>query len=131
MSVNHSVSDLVARLRNGYLSKKPAIIINFSKIQQGILDILKDEGFILGFAVIEEGSKKYFNVSLSYVNSRPALNNITVVSKPGRRVYSSYNDLPVVNNGLGLVILSSSKGIITDYQARENKIGGEVLIKIF
>jgi small subunit ribosomal protein S8 len=131
MSVNHSVSDLVARLRNGYLSKKPAIVINFSKIQQGILDILKDEGFILGFAVIEEGSKKYFNVSLSYVNSRPALNNITVISKPGRRVYSSYNDLPVVNNGLGLVILSSSKGIITDYQARENKIGGEVLIKIF
>ena len=131
MSVNHSVSDLVARLRNGYLSKKPAIIVNFSKIQQGILTILKDEGFILGFAVIEEGSKKYFNVSLNYVNSRPALNNIAVVSKPGRRVYSSYNDLPVVNNGLGLVILSSSKGIITDYQARENKIGGEVLIKIF
>lgn len=131
MSVNHSVSDLVARLRNGYLSKKPVIKINYSKLQEGILEILKNEGFILGFAKIEEGTKKHFNVSLSFINNRAAINEISVISKPGKRIYSTYNDIPVINNGLGMVILSSSKGIITDYQARDQKIGGELLIKIF
>lgn len=131
MSVNHSVSDLVARLRNGYLSKKPVIKINYSKLQKGILEILKNEGFILGFAKIEEGTKKHFNVSLSFINNRAAINEISVISKPGKRIYSTYNDIPVINNGLGMVILSSSKGIITDYQARDQKIGGELLIKIF
>ena len=131
MSVNHSVSDLVARLRNGYLSKKPVIKINYSKLQEGILEILKNEGFILGFAKVEEGSKKHFNVSLSFVNNRAAINEISVISKPGKRIYSTYNDIPVINNGLGMVILSSSRGIITDYQARDHKIGGELLIKIF
>jgi small subunit ribosomal protein S8 len=131
MSVNHSVSDLVARLRNGYLSKKPVIKINYSKLQEGILEILKNEGFILGFAKVEEGSKKHFNVSLSFVNNRAAINEISVISKPGKRIYSTYNDIPVINNGLGMVILSSSRGIITDYQARDQKIGGELLIKIF
>ncbi|MDA9573439.1 30S ribosomal protein S8 [Rickettsiales bacterium] len=131
MSVNHSVSDLVARLRNGYLSKKPVIKISYSKLQEGILEILKNEGFILGFAKIEEGTKKHFNVSLSFINNRAAINEISVISKPGKRIYSTYNDIPVINNGLGMVILSSSKGIITDYQARDQKIGGELLIKIF
>tara|TARA_Y100000389_G_C17469884_1_gene529398 strand:+ start:6447 stop:6842 length:396 start_codon:yes stop_codon:yes gene_type:complete len=131
MSVNHSVSDLVARLRNGYLSKKPVIKISYSKLQEGILEILKNEGFILGFAKIEEGTKKHFNVSLSFISNRAAINEISVISKPGKRIYSTYNDIPVINNGLGMVILSSSKGIITDYQARDQKIGGELLIKIF
>ncbi len=131
MSFNHSVSDLVSRLRNGYLSKKDTIVVPCSKIRSDILLLLKNEGFILGYSKSKAGAFDYFNVSLSYSNFNPSISEISVVSKPGRRVYSSYNDLPIVKNGLGMTIISSSKGVITDHKAREVKVGGEVLIKIF
>lgn len=131
MFFNHSVSDLVSRIRNGYMSGKTSINMPVSKLRENILEILKDEGFILGFSKINNGSKSDFNVSLNYRNDRPALNEISVISKPGRRVYSQYQDLPLVHNGLGMTIISSSKGVIPDHKARELKVGGEILIKIF
>jgi small subunit ribosomal protein S8 len=131
MSFNHSVSDLVSRLRNGYLSKKDKITVPCSKIRENILSILKEEGFILGYSRVEGESFNHFNISLSYKNYKPSVNEISVISKPGRRIYSSYDNLPLVKNGLGMIIISSSKGVITDHQAREMKVGGEVLMKIF
>lgn len=131
MFFNHSVSDLVSRIRNGYMSKKSSVVIPVSTLRENILTILKDEGFILGFSKIENNNKYEFNVSLNYRNNRPAMNEISVVSKPGRRVYSQFKDLPVINNGLGMTIISSSKGVIPDHKARELKVGGEILIKIF
>jgi len=131
MSFNHSVSDLVASLRNGYLSKKDCITVPYSKMRENILSILKEEGFILGYSKVSNKPFDYFNISLCYKNNRSSLNQIEVVSKPGRRVYSSYQSLPAVKNGLGMIILSSSKGLMADYQARLMKVGGEVLMKIF
>ena len=131
MSFNHSVSDLVSRLRNGYMSGKPSISVPVSKLRESVLAILKDEGYILGYSKVQSGKFENFNVSLNYKNSHAAITQISTVSKPGRRVYTSHDDIPLVKNGLGMTIISSSQGVISDHQAREKKVGGEVLIKVF
>lgn len=132
MSRNHAVSDLVASLRNGYLSKKSFISVPYCKLVQAIIDILKNEGYISSYSIAsDERNIKTFNISLKYHNSSPALSEIDVISKPGKRMYSRYNEISHVKNGLGVMVLTTSKGIMTDHDARLNKVGGELLLKLF
>ncbi|MBM5782507.1 MAG: 30S ribosomal protein S8 [Pelagibacterales bacterium] len=132
MFFNHPVSDLVARIRNGYLAKRAVISSPASKLRENILKILKEEGFILNYSKVKESDAiERFDIHLKYHYSNPVVNEISVVSKPGRRIYSTFDKIPLVKNGLGLVVLSTSQGVIADHEAREKKLGGEVLLKIF
>lgn len=130
MSFNHPVSDLVSRIKNGYAAEKLTIESPVSTIRESILQILKNEGYILGYSKTTEG-RLVFNINLKYLNSTPVVNEIEVVSKPGRRIYCGSDKIPLVKNGLGMLIISTSQGVITDHEARIKKIGGEVLFKIF
>ena len=129
---NHSVSDLVTRIRNGYLAKRATIASPVSSLRENILHLLKEEGFILSYSKIKEDKKaERFDIHLKYHNEQPVINEISVISKPGRRIYSGCDEIPVVSNGLGVVVLSTSKGVIADHEAREQKLGGELLLKVF
>ncbi len=132
MSFNHPVSDLVARIKNGYLAKKLVISSPVSRLRGNILQILKDEGYILNYSKLkEEGKAEKFDIHLKYHYSAPVVNEIEVISTPGRRIYCSVNDIPLVKNGLGMVVISTSQGILADHDARSKKLGGEILFKIF
>ena len=131
MSFNHSVSDLVATIKNGYLAKTQTVSMPVSKLRDSILIILKEEGYILNYAKIKDGDHERFKISLKYHNSSPVLTEISVVSKPGRKVYCNSKEIPLVKNGLGMVLISTSQGVVTDYIARTKNLGGEILLKIF
>ncbi len=131
MSFNHPVSDLVARIKNGYLAKKLTISSPASRLRENILHILKEEGYILNYSKIKEDSAQKFDIHLKYHYSDPVVNEIEVISKPGRRIYCSAKEIPLVKNGLGMVLISTSQGIIADHEARNKKLGGEILLKIF
>ena len=131
MSANHSVSDLATIIRNGYLAKRKIVNSPVSNLREDVLKILKEEGYILSYSKEGEGVDKKFDIHLKYHLSRPVVSEITVVSKPGRRIYCKSTEIPSVKNGLGIVVISTSKGVITDYVARESKVGGEVLLRIF
>ena len=132
MSVNHPVSDLVTRIRNGYLVRRAVISSPVSNLRESILKILKDEGFILNYSKIkDENSFERFDIHLKYHYSNPVVSVVSVVSKPGRRVYCGSKEIPSVKNGLGLVVISTSQGIISDHEARNKNLGGEILLKIF
>jgi small subunit ribosomal protein S8 len=118
MSFNHSVSDLVSSLKNGYLAKTQTVSMPVSKLRDSILTILKEEGYILNYAKVKDGSHERFKISLKYHNSSPVLTEISVISKPGRKVYCNSKDIPLVKNGLGMVLISTSQGVVTDYVAR-------------
>jgi small subunit ribosomal protein S8 len=129
MSVNHAVSDLVAMIRNGYLAKRGTISSPISKLREDILKILKEEGYISSYSKLVKDKK--FNINLKYHLSRPVISEIEVLSKPGKRVYSNVNDIPLIRNGLGVIIISTSKGVVADSVARTNNVGGELLLKVF
>lgn len=132
MFVNHPVSDLVARIKNGYLAKRITVSSPVSKLRENILHLLKAEGYILNYSKVQEkGAAAKFDIHLKYHSSMPVVSEIEVISKPGKRVYTTSDKIPVIKNGLGMVALSTSQGIISDYEAREKKLGGEVLLKIF
>jgi small subunit ribosomal protein S8 len=119
---------MLTRIRNGQLVKHESVLIPLSQIKKSIADILFREGYIDGVEIIGEGIQTYIKVTLKYgVKNRPAISGIKRISKPGLRIYSGYDKLPKVLNGMGIAIISSSKGIITDKQARADKLGGEVL----
>lgn len=128
---NHPVSDLVARLKNGYLAKRATISSPVSKLRENILKILKEEGFILNYSKVSSDSAEHFDIHLKYHYSNPVVSEISVVSKPGRKIYCGADNIPSVKNGLGMVIISTSKGVLSDHEARLQKLGGEVLLKIF
>lgn len=128
---NHAVSQLVTCLKNGQLARKERVITPSSKLKLGILGLLKKDGFIKDYEVTNNGSFDTIEITLSYNGLQPVIKDIEVISKPGRRVYSKVEDIPVVYNGLGVVVLSTPKGIITDYDAKHLNVGGELLLKIF
>lgn len=130
--MNHAVSELVCCIKNGQMALKNKVKIDSSKLKKDILNLLKKEGFIKDYSSMknEKGFEKLV-VDLSYHNSKPVINNIQTISKPGKRVYCGVDDIPSVFNGLGMIILSTSKGIMFDYEAKELNIGGELLLKIF
>ena len=131
MFFNNPVSDLVARIKNGYMAKKAVIASPISNLRENILHILKEEGYILNYSRIKEGNIERFDIHLKYHYSNPVVNEIEVISKPGRRVYRPADKIPLVKNGLGMVVISTSQGVIADHEARTKKLGGEVLFKIF
>ncbi len=132
MFFNHPVSDLVARIKNGYLAKRTVISSPVSRLRGDILKILKEEGYILNYSKLkEEGKAERFDIHLKYHYSAAVVNEIEVISKPGKRVYCSVEEIPLVKNGLGAVVISTSQGVMADHDARAKKLGGEILFKIF
>jgi small subunit ribosomal protein S8 len=131
MSFNHSVSDFVARIRNGYMARKAVISSPVSQLREDILRILKEEGYILNYSRVKDGNFEKFDIHLKYHFSNPVVSEISVVSKPGKRVYCHADQIPLVKNGLGMVVISTSSGVMMDYEARTKKLGGEILFKIF
>jgi len=131
MAMNHAVSELVCLLRNGQLAKKNKIVTNYSKMKQSILEILQKEGYIKSFNIIKVDSFDRIEIELAYFNGQPVIKEISVISKPGQRQYAGINEIPAVFNGLGMVILSTPKGILCDYDAKNAKVGGELLLRIF
>jgi len=129
---NHPVSDLVAIIRNGYLAKRQTVASPVSKLRENILKILKEEGYILNYSKNNSSDKAKFDIHLKYSgHSVPVINEIEVISKPGKRVYCNADKIPLIKNGLGMILLSTSVGIVADYEARAKNLGGEILLKIF
>jgi len=132
MSMTDPIADMLTRIRNGQQSKKDHVMVPASGLRANVLEVLKREGYIRGFerqsvrAGIDE-----FKVELKYHEGRPVINEIERVSTPGRRVYSKVKDLPKFYNGLGIFVLSTPQGVMSDHEARQANVGGEVLCKVF
>jgi small subunit ribosomal protein S8 len=132
MAINDPVGDLLSRIRNGQLRGLSKISTPASKMRGRLLDVLKNEGFIRGYAEVEQkGSPKVFEVELKYHEGRPVIRELTRISKPGRRVYNSVDELKPYRGGLGISIVSTSQGVMSDADAREKNVGGEVLCQVF
>ena len=128
MSMNDPISDMITRIRNGQMSKKNKVGMPSSNLKASIAKVLKDEGYIDGYSVDNlDGNKKSLNIELKYHAGEPVIEKIIRVSKPGLRIYKSVKKLPKYMNGLGIAIISTSKGVMTDRKARSSGIGGEVL----
>ncbi len=127
MSMNDPISDMLARIKNAQAVNKRQVRMPSSKAKIAIVNVLKDEGYVRGFEVEEEGAKKYLAIELKYVDGRGVIDRLERYSKPGRRRYFATEDLPRVLNGLGIAIVSTSKGVMTDARARAEGHGGEVL----
>ena len=132
MSFTDPIADMITRIRNGQLRKLNTVSIPNSRLRAKILDVLKDEGYISNYKILsEKQNNKSLIVDLKYNNGIPVIKNIARVSKPGRRVYAKANSIPKIQNGLGIAIVSTSKGIMSDNDARSKKIGGEVICRVF
>ena len=132
MSMTDPIADMLTRIRNAQLRGKSKVATPASKIRGSVLDVLESEGFIRGYAAVEHGSgKSEFEIELKYYEGEPVIREISRVSKPGRRVYAGVKNLPTVYNGLGISILSTPKGVMSDGEARTQNVGGEVLCTVF
>ena len=132
MSMNDPLGDLFARIRNAQMRKKSKVSTPGSRLRANVLDVLKAEGYIRGYATVEHPSgRNEIEIELKYFDGEPVIREIERVSKPGRRVYTSVRNLPRVNNGLGISVLSTPKGIMADHDARDANVGGEILFTVF
>ena len=132
MSINDPLGDMLARIRNAQMRHKAKVTTPASKLREHVLDVLAEEGYIRGYARVDySGGKSEFEIELKYFDGEPVIREIERVSKPGRRVYASVKNLPRVNNGLGISVLSTPKGIMADHDARDANVGGEVLFTVF
>ncbi len=132
MSVNDPIGDMLTRIRNAQERGKSKVGVPFSKLRENVLNVLQSEGFIRGFAVVQLGNNKAeIEIELKYFDGAPVIRELNRVSKPGRRVYASVATLPTVYNGLGISILSTPKGVMSDADARAQNVGGEVLCTVF
>lgn len=128
MSMSDPISDMLTRIRNAQMAEKSSVVMPSSKLKVAIAEVLKDEGYIDGFNVVKgEGGKATLEIGLKYYGGRPVIERIQRVSRPGLRIYKGSSDIPKVMNGLGIAIVSTSKGLMTDRKARANGVGGEVL----
>ena len=128
MSMSDPISDMLTRIRNAQLAEKATVAMPSSKLKVAIAGVLKDEGYVDGFSVIkDEGGKATLEIGLKYYSGRPVIEKIQRISRPGLRIYKGSDDIPRVMNGLGIAIVSTSRGLMTDRKARANGIGGEVL----
>jgi small subunit ribosomal protein S8 len=132
MTISDPVGDMFARIRNAQQRNHPHVMVPSSKFKKFVLDAMEREGFIVGYEVVKSDDTSYDNlkVNLKYVHGNPAINEINRVSKPGRRIYTRFDSLPRVQNGLGVAIISTSFGILTDNEAREKQVGGEIICNI-
>ena len=127
MSMTDPVSDMLTRIRNAQMVGHTETVMPASRLKASIAQVLKDEGYIEDFALREDGAKKELHIGLKYYAGRPVIERLERVSKPGLRVYKGRNDIPQIMNGLGVAILSTSRGVMTDRKARADGVGGEVL----
>ncbi len=131
MSLSDPIGDMLARLKNSQKRNHKKIELPSSKFKMKIAEILKSEGYIIDYEVKSEQNKSNLEISLKYSSGSPVISSIERVSKPGRRIFSSAESLPKVNNGLGIAIISTPKGVMTDIDARKQKVGGEIICKVF
>jgi small subunit ribosomal protein S8 len=127
MSMSDPIADMLTRIRNAQIVEKPVVSMPSSKLKIAIAQVLKDEGYIDGFAVKAEGAKSELEISLKYYAGRPVIERIERVSRPGLRIYRGRDAIPQVMNGLGVAIVTTPKGVMTDRKARQTGVGGEVL----
>ena len=132
MSTHDPISDLITRIRNAQMRAKPKVSTPGSKMRANVLEVLKTEGYIRGYASVEHSSgRSELEIELKYFDGEPVIREIERISKPGRRVYTSVKNLPRINNGLGVAIVSTPKGVMADHDARDANVGGEVLCTVF
>ncbi len=131
MTMTDPISDLLSRIRNGQQVKKSSISCPSSNIKLAILKVMKDEGYIRDYSLTEDIKGKIIEISLKYFHGEPVIKEIVRISKPGLRVYSSVKNMPVYKNNMGVSIISTSKGVMTNFKAKEINIGGEVLCRIY
>jgi small subunit ribosomal protein S8 len=132
MATNDPVGDLLTRIRNAQMRRKSKVQSPGSRLRAHVLDVLQSEGYIRGYSTTEYGNgRTEFEIELKYYDGQPVIREIQRVSKPGRRVYAGVGEMPQVANGLGISIISTSKGVMADHAAREANVGGEVLCKVF
>tara|TARA_A100001011_G_scaffold45114_1_gene42265 strand:+ start:201 stop:596 length:396 start_codon:yes stop_codon:yes gene_type:complete len=131
MSLSDPIGDMLARLKNSQMRNHKKIELPSSKFKAKIAEILKSEGYIIDYEVKSLDNKSNLQISLKYNSGNPVISSIERVSKPGRRIFSSAESLPKVNNGLGIAIISTPKGVMTDIDARKQKVGGEIICKVF
>ena len=131
MSLNDPIGDMLARIKNSLLRNHKKVELPSSNFKSKIADVLKNEGYIKGFKISDDKKKPTLEIELKYSYGTPVINTIQRISKPGRRVFSSAESLPKINNGLGIAIVSTPKGVMTDIDARKQKIGGEIICKVF
>ena len=131
MSLSDPIGDMIARVKNAQARNHKKVELPSSNFKSKIADILKNEGFIKDFKIKEENKKPVLSLELKYHSGNPVISNFERVSKPGRRIFSSADSLPKINNGLGIAIVSTPKGVMTDIDARKQKVGGEIICKVF
>jgi small subunit ribosomal protein S8 len=131
MAINDLLSDMLTRIRNGQNARLARVSCQYSNLLSGVLEVLKDEGFIRDWQKTEIDNKSFIEIELKYYEGEPVIRTLKRVSKPGRRQYSSVDDLKPFHNGLGVAILSTDRGVVSDNDARLNKVGGEVLCHVF
>ena len=130
--MNDPIGDMIARIRNAQMRSRPSVTTPASKLRERVLEVMQEEGYIRGYSRTDyEDGKSEIEIELKYFDGKPVIRNLKRISTPGRRVYSSVDELPTVANGLGVAILSTSKGVMSDSQARRENVGGEVLCSIF
>jgi small subunit ribosomal protein S8 len=132
MTMTDPLGDMLTRIRNAQMRKKSKVTTPSSSLRQHVLDVLQSEGYIRGYSKIDyDGGRSEFEIELKYYDGEPVIRDIERISKPGRRVYASVKNLPRVMNGLGVSILSTPKGVMSDARAREENVGGEILCNVF
>jgi small subunit ribosomal protein S8 len=132
MTISDPLGDMLTRIRNAQMRSRPKVSTPASKLRERVLEVLRDEGYIRGFSRTDyDDGKSEIEIELKYFDGQPVIRQIKRISSPGRRVYSSVKDLPTIANGLGVAILSTPKGVMSDSQARRENVGGEVLCSIF
>ena len=131
MSFNDPIGDMLARIKNSLLRNHKKVMLPSSNFKIKISEVLKNEGYIIDYKVMEDEKKPNLEIMLKYNHGSPVISSIQRVSKPGRRIFSSAESLPKINNGLGIAIVSTPKGVMTDIDARKQKIGGEIICKVF
>ena len=131
MPMTDPLGDMLTRIRNGQQAKKDSVLTPASKLRTRVLDVLQREGYIRGYSEEELAGQKGLRIELKYFEGQPAIQHLARVSKPGRRVYSASRELPRIRNGLGITIVSTPRGVLSDAEARDQNVGGEVLAEVF
>ena len=130
MSLSDPIGDMLARIKNAQVRNHSKVSLPSSKFKAKIADVLKSEGFIIDYKIYDD-KKPSIEINLKYNSGNPVINTIERISKPGRRIFSSASSLPKINNGLGIAIVSTPQGVMTDVDARKKKLGGEIICKVF
>ena len=131
MSLSDPIGDMLARIKNALMRNHPKVILPSSNFKIKIAEVLKSEGYIIDYKTDDKEKKKNLEIHLKYNLGNPVIKTIERISKPGRRIFSSAESLPKINNGLGIAIVSTPKGVMTDVNARKQKVGGEIICKVF